>query len=102
MNSVKAWVKPGVCAGRAGQRPGRRLERRQSAAGAVLHVALEAAAGADAGHRGRLEHEHEGLAQLAHLLAQVGQDAVLRQPGFDALLERLQRARRSRRCWARW
>ena len=80
----------GRLAGRAGERPCRALERRQAAAGAILHVALEAAAGADAGHRGRLEHEHEGLAQREHLWRRSARMRVLGEPCLIALFERLQ------------
>ena len=75
---------------RSGDRPRSPLERGQPAPGAILHVALDAAAGADARNGGRLDHEHEGFAQLPHLLAQIGEDAVFGQPLLFALLERLQ------------
>ena len=70
------------------KRPRGAFQRCQAARRAILHVTLEAAAGADAGHRGGFQHEHEGLAQREHLAAQVGQDHVL----GDArpFLERLQ------------
>ena len=53
----------------------RLLERPRAAAGAVLDIQLEAAAGADAGHGGRRNHQDEGLAQRLHLAAQIVQDA---------------------------
>ena len=52
---------------------------------------MQAAAGADAGNRRRLEHEDEGSDAVAHLLAQIRQDVVLGQSLVLTLLERLQR-----------
>ena len=68
----------------------RLLERARAAAGAVLDVELEAAAGADAGHRGRRDHQHEGFAQRLHLGAQIVQDAVGGEPRLHPFFERLQ------------
>ena len=84
-------MKPGFWLDRADEAPGRVLERRQAAAGAILHVALKAAAGADARHRRRLEHESEGVGQHADVLADIGEDFGRRQAFLDALLEGLQR-----------
>ena len=64
---------------RAGHRPRRAFERRQTASGLVLDVALEAAAGADAGHGWGFEDEDEGILDCAHLLAEIAQDARLGQ-----------------------
>ena len=58
----------------------------ESAPAAVLHIALEAAAGADAGHGRRLDHQREGLADGEHLLAQIAEDALRRQALLLALL----------------
>ena len=81
---------PGCLRGGAGDDPGRLLQCGQPAAGAILHIKLQAAAGADARHRGRLQHEHEGIVDLRKLLPQIGQDLAAVKPG-DTLLERLQR-----------
>ncbi len=66
------------------------LERARSAAGAVLDVELEAAAGADAGNRRRRDHQHEGFAQRLHLATQVIENGVDPEPRLHSLLERLQ------------
>ena len=64
----------GRLVGRTDDAADRLLERARAAAGAVLDIQLEAAAGADAGHRGRRNHQHEGFAQRLHLAAQIVQD----------------------------
>jgi len=52
--------------GRGGVPPTACSKRPRAAAGAILHVELEAATGTDAGHGRRRKHEDEGLAQLLH------------------------------------
>ena len=76
--------------GRADDAVDRLFERARAAAGAVLHVELEAAAGADARHRGRRDHQDEGLAQRLHLAAQIVEDGFGLELFLHPLFERLQ------------
>ena len=68
----------------------RLFERPRAAAGAILDIDLEAAAGADAGHRGRRDHQDEGFAQRLHLAAQIVEDGRGGEACLHPLLERLQ------------
>ena len=83
-------MKPGRLSRRTGQGPGCALKRRQAPAGVILHVALESAAGADAGTEGGSRTKTKASLSVPILLAEIGQDIVLGQVRLDALLERLE------------
>ncbi len=77
----------GCAVRRTRDRIGRLFEGARPATGTILDIHLETAAGSDARHRWRRDHQHESLAQSLRLATQVIEDGVRRETGLHPLLE---------------